>query len=367
METADLLASRPPSNNIVALPNLMSGQLADLLAAAAGPAQDHELRGEHAIRTAYLVSASSWSDQRRRFRRTPAVLAVSTLATMMVATTGLAAASELPGSAGRAVQGILGTVGVTSAAPAPARATPAASSDILSSGNVATGSSGGGAQRTAGFATTASSCASGSGSSTGTAAAGVVTASCTRVASHHGTHGSALSGASRSDPSGVAPAGAPTARTKSSGGQRVDTKAAGTGRGGGQGAATTPTTPTTPTTIPGGGTSRGGNQGFGGGTGSTCRTGSGSAGATVGGPPVTDPATAPTAPTAPTTASDPTSTTVPSTGTATSGGADSTTPGCAAGGGKRSKGAGGGGAVTIATIPASGIPVDPGTSVAVIP
>ena len=100
-----------PVDNVVAMADLSSGRLADLLAAAGGPGQPHELRGEFGARAAYWSVASSWPSTRRR-RRTPAMAAVTTVATLMVATTGLAAASQLPGPAGQTAQGILGSVGV---------------------------------------------------------------------------------------------------------------------------------------------------------------------------------------------------------------------------------------------------------------
>jgi|GEM_PF-6588989 len=90
-------------DNIVAMPNLMNGRLAVLLAAASAPIQEHELRGELAARTAFQAAVSSWPNSKRRLRRTPAAIAVTTVATMLVATTSLAAASVLPGPANRAV------------------------------------------------------------------------------------------------------------------------------------------------------------------------------------------------------------------------------------------------------------------------
>ena len=102
------------------------GRLADLRpGAAATAAQDHELRGELAARTAFRAAATTWPKPRRRSRgrRTPAVVAASTMAGLIVATTGLSAASVLPGPAVRTVHGILAQVGVdvgTSGAPTSA-------------------------------------------------------------------------------------------------------------------------------------------------------------------------------------------------------------------------------------------------------
>ena len=46
IESGRTLEFGASADNIVTMPNLMSGRLADMLAAASGPAQDHELRGE---------------------------------------------------------------------------------------------------------------------------------------------------------------------------------------------------------------------------------------------------------------------------------------------------------------------------------
>ena len=113
-------------DNVIALPDLTHGRLADLLQAAGGPALDYELRGESAARTAFRSAAESWPSRRRsRMRGGPAVVAATTVATMLVATTGLAAASVLPGSAGRAVDGFLGNVGVDITSPSTPAAPPA--------------------------------------------------------------------------------------------------------------------------------------------------------------------------------------------------------------------------------------------------
>ena len=47
-------------DNVIALPDLMHGRLAELLQAAGGPALDHELRGETAARAAFQSAAQSW-------------------------------------------------------------------------------------------------------------------------------------------------------------------------------------------------------------------------------------------------------------------------------------------------------------------
>ncbi len=247
---------------VVALPNLMSGELADLLAAAAGPAQEHELRGEFAARTAYRSAAASWPTRRRRLVRTPAAVAVSTMATLLVASTGLAAAADLPGPAGRTAQGVLGAVGVHVGPSAPV-APVAASSSTPSSGNVAAG-----VAARAGLAPAhcASSTATGP---TQQLAACTVHALRPTSGVHVGpasTHGEAQAaptvshGQSSSRHLRLAPGGRP-AVSKAPRNPTAPT--------------TTPTT--TPTTDPsaiGGGTTRGGNIG----TGGTCTSGAGTGG-----------------------------------------------------------------------------------------
>ena len=46
IDTDEPIGLRTDGHNIVTMPNLTGGRLADLLAAASGPAQEHELRGE---------------------------------------------------------------------------------------------------------------------------------------------------------------------------------------------------------------------------------------------------------------------------------------------------------------------------------
>ena len=70
----------PVEDNVIAMPDLMHGRLAELLQAAGAPSQDHELRGELAARTAFRSAAQSWPSRRRlRMRRGPAVVAATTL------------------------------------------------------------------------------------------------------------------------------------------------------------------------------------------------------------------------------------------------------------------------------------------------
>jgi len=237
-------------DNVVAMPDLLHGRLADLIAAAGGPPQEHELRGELAARTAFRSAAESWPSSRRRLRmrRGPAVVAATTMATMLVATTGLAAASVLPGSAGRAVDGFLGSVGVD-IAPSSTPAAPAAPGT--------TGSETVSAPALTPVGTVHVGCTIGGGTASGSAAGTVESSSCALTAplpaKSHGTTHTVPAVPHRSTP--VAPKAAPVVQHPGPAPHPVHSG--------------TPSTP--PTTLPGGGTSRGGNQGAGGGN---CKGGS---------------------------------------------------------------------------------------------
>ncbi|MGD0882705.1 MAG: hypothetical protein ABSB09_14160 [Acidimicrobiales bacterium] len=310
---------RNGAHNIVSMPNLTNGRLAELLAAASGPAQEHELRGELGARTAFLAAAAAWPRPRRRIRRTPAVLAVTAVATMMVATTGLAAASELPGSAGRAVEGILGSVGVISETPAPTSAPPPA--PVAEGSSVTVGGSPAGLPpRTVvgGVDSARGTCTSLSGSSTASVTGGIETASCTVPVHRVRIALAAPATATTVVPSGVT--SPPPVKV---------------GRHPGRGAASYPGGSVTPPSIgqgangaAGGGTSRGGNVG--GGTG-TCSPGTDGSGAST--TTTTEPSGS-TGTTTSTTGASTTSATAATTTTtlATGGGETTTGAGCGDGG-----------------------------------
>ena len=52
-------------DNVIAMPDLLQGRLAELSRRPVGPPQDHELRGELAARTAFRSAAQSWPTRRR--------------------------------------------------------------------------------------------------------------------------------------------------------------------------------------------------------------------------------------------------------------------------------------------------------------
>jgi hypothetical protein len=117
--------TRAPAT-IVSLPNLVHGRLADLVAAAAASGRPEELAGECLARATYRVLSASWRPTRRRLVGTPAMVAVVSAASLLLATTGLAAASDLPAPATTVVAGILGSVGWR-VGPQPAAPTASAS------------------------------------------------------------------------------------------------------------------------------------------------------------------------------------------------------------------------------------------------
>ena len=230
-------------DNVITMPDLTNGPLAALLQAAGGPPQDHELRGELAARTAFRSVAQSWPSRRRlRMRRGPAIVAATTMATMLVATTSLAAASVLPGSAGRAVDGFLGSVGVDITPPSTPAAPPAPGGGGMSVVS---------APALHGAASVHVACTIGGTTASGVAAGTVESSSCVLPASP----------TSRGDvPTRSAPAAAHKAAPAAPKATPVVHRSA---PGSHSGPIRTPSTP--PTTLPGGGTSRGGNQGVGGG------------------------------------------------------------------------------------------------------
>lgn len=100
-------------DDLAQLPELASGPIRELLDAAAGPAQGHELRGEDGIRAAYAAAASSWQRRTSRpARRRLAAVTLGTALSLVGVTTGLAAA-QVPDPATNVVNGLFGS----SAAP----------------------------------------------------------------------------------------------------------------------------------------------------------------------------------------------------------------------------------------------------------
>jgi hypothetical protein len=106
------------NGTVVELPNLISGKLADFLSNASGPVQQQELTWEHGARTAFRAANVSWPKPQRRLHRSPAVVAIATVASLLVTTTSLAAATGLPAPAARVVDRVLNRVGIPVTPPA---------------------------------------------------------------------------------------------------------------------------------------------------------------------------------------------------------------------------------------------------------
>lgn len=110
------------NDNLVTLPDPSSGRLADLIASAGAPGQSYELNWEFGARTAFNTESLAWSDGRRRLHRSPAIVAVIAVASLLVTTTGLAAATGLPGPAARVVDHVLRHIDLTIQPPEVASA-----------------------------------------------------------------------------------------------------------------------------------------------------------------------------------------------------------------------------------------------------
>jgi hypothetical protein len=147
LSASDLIAV----DNVVTLPDPRSGRLGDLFAAAGAPGQSHELTWEFGARTAFNTQSVAWSHGRRRLRRSPAVVAVAAVTSLLVTTTGLAAATGVPAPAARVVDHVLrhinitiqppGTIAAVAQSPSSSAASPVAvtpgSTGQIRSGNSA--------------------------------------------------------------------------------------------------------------------------------------------------------------------------------------------------------------------------------------
>ena len=112
--TAEPLAiDNADSANVVELPNLVTGRLADLIASATVPGERHELRGEEAIREAFRSEVESAPRVQRQWWRRPAIVAAASAASIMIASTSLAAATGVPAPVAHIVDRVLGHAGNT--------------------------------------------------------------------------------------------------------------------------------------------------------------------------------------------------------------------------------------------------------------
>jgi hypothetical protein len=105
-------------DTVVELPNLVDGDLADMLAAASAPGLPSELSWEHGARSMFRSAVASWPNRRHLRRPAWAALAVASVAGLFATTTALAAASALPAPAERVVDGALNQVDINLAQPA---------------------------------------------------------------------------------------------------------------------------------------------------------------------------------------------------------------------------------------------------------
>ncbi len=120
LSASELIAA--DNDNLVTLPDPSSGRLGDLIASASAPGQSHELSWEFGARAAFSTESLAWSEGRQRLRRSPAVVAVVAVASLLVTTTGLAAATGLPGPAARVVDHVLRHIDLTIQPPEVASA-----------------------------------------------------------------------------------------------------------------------------------------------------------------------------------------------------------------------------------------------------
>ncbi len=263
-------------DNVIELPNLVSGPLAELLAAAGAQGSACEFAGEAAMRHEFRVAATEWPSFRRHPRRVSAACAASLVAGMILATTGLAAATDLPLPTTHLVDQAIAQIDHDLASPpAPVTQTglrpgvapvghhrvvhgattvhalqqvPAVSTGACPSGTTAVGS----AATTCLTAPSSVSTASGSAaSSAGTVTAVHAVHRSGTTAGRGGNHGGGGGGSSRGGNHGTGGGGG-----SSRGGNHGTGGGGGSSRGGNHG------------TGGGGGSSRGGNHGTGGGGGS---------------------------------------------------------------------------------------------------
>jgi hypothetical protein len=121
---------------VLEFPNQVEGPLADLLAAASGPAMPEELSGEAQARAIFASTAANWSKPKRRVRPARmAVVAVSAASLLATTTTVLAAASVLPSPAANIVDKALQHVDINVSPPVPSQLggsaqTPPPSNDV---------------------------------------------------------------------------------------------------------------------------------------------------------------------------------------------------------------------------------------------
>ena len=118
--TRFLLHSRQASaEKVVELPNLVTGKLRSLIESASAAGTPRELVGEQDARVAFRSEVARWPKTRRFRWRNPAAVVVATSASLLIATSSLAAATGFPAPAARVVDKVLSQVGITDQPASP--------------------------------------------------------------------------------------------------------------------------------------------------------------------------------------------------------------------------------------------------------
>jgi hypothetical protein len=132
-ENSDALTAGDLADNVVSLFAPREGSLAEVILAAAGPAQPSELRGESELRATFRSAMLENSRPvRRRPRLAPYAIAAGSVVGLVAGTAGLSAAAVLPPAASHVVAQVLRPLGIdvapsTAAAPAGRTSTPSTS------------------------------------------------------------------------------------------------------------------------------------------------------------------------------------------------------------------------------------------------
>jgi hypothetical protein len=102
-------------DNVVALFAPRAGSVAALIAAASGPAEDHELLGESEIRATFraaMLERPLPGTHRRHRKLAPLAIAAGSVVGLIAGTAGLSAAAVLPPAANHVVARVLAQVGI---------------------------------------------------------------------------------------------------------------------------------------------------------------------------------------------------------------------------------------------------------------
>ncbi len=109
------------AEKVVELPNLVTGKLADVIESASAAGTSRELAGEQDARSAFRSEVALWPKTKRLRWRNPAAVVVASSASLLIATSSLAAATGFPAPAARVVDQVLSQVGITDQFASPGR------------------------------------------------------------------------------------------------------------------------------------------------------------------------------------------------------------------------------------------------------